>query len=220
MPRRLPTRVCDCRGRLVHGFPPGAPQPEAQVHVLDVHEIPLIEPSHALPSTPWQQHVGARHPIHDGRLVARSCHRRGTDGWPDWPTTRSREARGPQPLLCWERIDDSDTRCRRRRAYEAPHSPRLLLSEPLSRRARSAPGAICASGFRMSTHGAEPCCSPWFTAAAKPRFESFTMTAEHRCRAVPTLLSDERLSTTTTHAEMPCWLVSESMQVGRSAALL
>lgn len=37
---------------------------------------------------------------------------------------------------------------------------------------------------------------------------------------VPTLSSDERLSTTTTRGEMPSWLVSESMQVGRSAALL
>ena len=38
----------------------------------------------------------------------------------------------------------------------------------------------------MSTHGAEPCCSPWFIAAAKPRFESFMMTAQARRRAVPT----------------------------------
>lgn len=53
-------------------FSPGPPQPETQVHVLDIHEITLIEPPYALPSTPRQQHAGPRHPIHHGRLVARN----------------------------------------------------------------------------------------------------------------------------------------------------
>ena len=105
-------------------------------------------------------------------------------------------------------------------SVRGPTQPTVASSRAFSRRAHSAPGASCASGFRMSTHGAQPCCSPWFTAAAKPRFESFTTTAEPRCRAVSTLSSDERLSTTTTRTETPSWPVSESMQAGRSVALL
>ncbi len=73
MPRRSPTRVHDRRGRLVHSLPPRATQPETQVHVLDVHEIPLIESAHALPSMSRQQHAGPRHPIHDRRPITRSA---------------------------------------------------------------------------------------------------------------------------------------------------
>lgn len=98
------------------------------------------------------------------------------------------------------------------------HSSRLPEPSREERTAHRVPSVRPDS--ELSTHGAEPCCSPWLTAAAKPRFESFTITVEFSCRTVPTLSSDERLSTTTTRTEMLSWLASESMQVGRSAALL
>jgi hypothetical protein len=212
MPRRLPTRVRDRRGRLVHCVPPGAPQPEAQVHVLDIHEIPFIEPPHALPRAPRQQHAGPRHPIHDGRPVARSVigvvPTGGRIGWPhgtEKPVDRSRHDAGK----------GSSARILGAVLVECPWSHtahRRVFLSLLEKSAQCAGRQLCVR-IKDQHHGADPCCNPWFTAAAKPRFESFTMTAEPRCRAVPTLSSDERLSTTTTRTAMPSWLLSESMQV-------
>jgi hypothetical protein len=219
MPRRSPTRVHDRRGRLVHSLPPRATQPETQVHVLDVHEISLIESARALPSRSRQQHARPRYPIHDGRPITRSAlgvvptgRRIRRPHGTEKPVDRSRHNAGKRSTT--RILGAVVIECTR---PDTAHS-RVCLS-PLEKNAQRAGCQLC-----VRIHKEHPRCAAllqsWFTAAAKPRFESFTTTAEPRCRAVSTLSSDERLSTTTTRTETLSWPVSESMQAGRSAALL
>ena len=62
---RHPLEVGHLGGREVGHPPPGPAQPPAQVDVLGVHEVRLVEPAHLLEGRPPDQEARPRHPVDD-----------------------------------------------------------------------------------------------------------------------------------------------------------
>src|SRR6266508_2694033 len=64
---RAADRVLDRGAGLEHDPPAGPRQSQAEVHVLEVHEIGGVEAAHLIEGRAAQQHAGARDPVHQGR---------------------------------------------------------------------------------------------------------------------------------------------------------
>src|SRR5918998_1955174 len=67
---RPPDHVLDLGQGVEHDPPPGPVQPQAGIHLLEVHEVAGVEPADVVKGPAAQQHAGPRDPVDLHRLAA------------------------------------------------------------------------------------------------------------------------------------------------------
>ena len=196
---RSPLLVDHPGRRLVEDGPTGAVQPPAEVHVLDVHEVSLVEAANRLEGVAPYEEARTRHPVRVAGPVLLVAEQAGTAASRGCRARTGRQSRaralrrGPGTSAPMGRPS------RPSRAASGPPLPRPACASSASARRSMASGSVTRSGLQMNRSSRWLDLAPRFAPAPYPPLRGARIsrhgTPRVRTRAVEP--SVEPLSTTT-----------------------